>query len=167
MESSSLFYFLCRPKHPVKVHVWAGISLKGRTGLCVFEGVMDAEMYVSILRQTLLPFIREVYPEGHRFMQDNDPKHTSRLAAQFFEDNNVNWWKTPAESPDLNPIENLWHELKEYIRREVKPRTKDQLIQGIHQFWDTVSIEKCSRYIRHLRKVIPRVIVEQGGPTGY
>jgi transposase len=61
----------------------------------------------------------------------------------------------PAESPDLNPIENLWHELKEYIRREVKPRTKEQLIDGIEAFWTTVSLDKCRKYIRHLRKVIP------------
>ena len=97
----------CRPKHPVKVHVWAGISLRGRTGVCVFDGIMDASMYVSILRETLVPFLREVYPEGHRFMQDNDPKHTSRLAAQFFDDNCINWWKTPAKSPDLAQDEGI------------------------------------------------------------
>ena len=78
-----------------------------------------------------LHFIKDVYPDGHKFLQDNDPKHTSGYAKQWIEDNGVNWWKTPAESPDLNPIENLWHELKEYIRREVKPKTKEELIQGI------------------------------------
>ncbi len=44
-------------------------------------------------------------------MQNNDPKHTSRLAKSFAE-NGVNWWHTPPESPDANSIENLWHELK-------------------------------------------------------
>ena len=39
------------------------------------------------------------------------------------------WWQTPPESPNLNPIENLWHELKEYIRCEIKPRTKDELVK--------------------------------------
>ena len=74
-----------RAKHPVKVHVWAGISLKGRTGICIFDGIMDAAMYVNILEGTLIPFIREVFPEGYcRFMQDNDPKHTSHYAQDYF-----------------------------------------------------------------------------------
>jgi transposase len=98
---------------------------------------------------------------------DNDPKHTSRRAQKFFEDHSINWWKTPPESPDLNPIENLWHELKEFLRREIKPRTKEELVDGIHRFWDTVTVQKCTRYIRHLRKVIPRVISLNGAATGY
>ena len=44
-------------------------------------------------------------------MQDNDPKHTSRHAKEFTQ-KSINWWPTPAESPDANPVENLWHELK-------------------------------------------------------
>ena len=100
-------------------------------------------------------------------MQDNDPKHSSIHASNFPERNNVNWWKTPAESPDLNPIENLWHELKEYIRREVKPKTKEELVSGILKFWDTVTVAKCTKYINHLNKVIPKVIELQGSATGY
>jgi transposase len=42
------------------------------------------------------------------------------------------------ESPDFNPIENLWHELKKHLRREVKPFKKKELIDGINQFWHTV-----------------------------
>jgi len=79
----------------------------------------------------------------------------------------VGWWRTPAESPDLNPIENLWHELKEYLRREVKPKTKQELTDGIQAFWSTVSQTKCAKYIRHLKKVIPKVIELEGAATGY
>ena len=73
---------------------------------------MDATLFVEVLRKGLLPFLRRVYPSGHCFMQDNDPKHRSRLAQAFLAENVVNWWQTPQESPDANPIENLWHELK-------------------------------------------------------
>lgn len=156
-----------RPKHPTKLHIWAGISLRGRTGVCIFEGIMDQLLYIEILDKTLLPFVKDVYPDGHRLMADNDPKHTSKAAARFLEANNIYWWRTPAESPDLNPIENLWHELKEYIRREIKPKKKQELIDGIQKFWETVSIAKCRRYIQHLRKVIPKVIELEGNATGY
>ena len=84
------------------------------------------------------------------------------VGESFLRTNGINWWKTSPESPDLNPIENLWHELKEYLRREVKPRSKDELVDGIVQFWGSVSGEKCHKYIKHLHKVIPRVI-EFGG----
>ena len=100
------------PKHPVKVHVWAGISYEGNTSICIFQGIIDANLYIQILEQTLVPFLEQVYPNGYRFMQDNDPKHTSRTAQQFFREKNINWWRTPPESPDANPIENMWHELK-------------------------------------------------------
>lgn len=158
-----------RPKHPVKVHVWAGISKHGATEVCIFEGIMDASLYCEILDKTLMPFIQEKFPSPtvHRFMQDNDPKHTSRAAKAFFASNNINWWPTPPESPDMNPIENIWHELKEFIRREIKPKTKQELIEGILQFWDTVDVCKCCRYINHLKKVLPRAIEVSGEPTGY
>ena len=84
-------------------------------------------------------------------MQDNDPKHTAKKSKAFFTAHEINWWPTPPESPDLNPIENLWHELKEYLRREVKPKSKEQLINGIEQFWATVDASKCCRYINHIQ----------------
>ena len=45
--------------------------MRGRTGVCTFEGIMDADRYISIL-EALLPFLKDVYPDGHRFVQDND-----------------------------------------------------------------------------------------------
>ena len=71
-------------------------------------------MQHQILQSNLVPFISSHFSSGHRFMQDNDPKHTSRKAKDFFAARSINWWKTPPESLDMNPIENLWHELNTY-----------------------------------------------------
>ena len=137
-------------KHPLKVPVWAWVSRQWATKICIFDGIMDADLYCNILETTLLPFIREKLPV-HRFMQDNDPKHTSRRAKAFFEENNINWRPTPLESPDLNPIKDMWHELKVYLETKVKPRTKQELVDGIKKFWERkVTPLKCTKYIDHV-----------------
>ena len=128
---------------------------------------MNAPLFTDILDKTLVPFTCDVYPDGCCLVQDNDPKHCSRMAKDFYEDQDVNWWRTPAESPDLNPIENLWHELKEFIRRKAKPIRKQELMDGINAFWGTVDIEKCKKYIYHIRRVIPAVIECRGQATGF
>ncbi len=159
-------YCFFRAKHPCKVHVWAGISCQGKTPIVIFEGIMNGAGLIEVFEAGLVPYLRNIN-SNPRFMQDNDPKHTSRRVGLWMTNTKVNWWKTPAESPDLNPIENLWHELKEYIRRVVKPKIKSELVSGILEFWDTVDVQKCKKYIGHLRKVVPKVIQMNGGPTGY
>ena len=53
-----------------------------------------------------------------------------KLAMQFIKDKNINYWPTPAESPDMNPVENLWHKLKHFLRTFVKPSNKEELVAG-------------------------------------
>ena len=86
---------------------------------------------------------------------------------RFIEDNHISYWPTPAESPDLNPIEMMWHELKHHIRKYVKPKNKEQLLEGIVNFWRTVDSERCTRYINHLQKVIPVVVERDGKASGH
>ena len=86
---------------------------------------------------------------------------------RFIEENDINYWPTPAESPDLNPIVLIWRELKSYLRRFVKPTNKEQLVIGIQEFWQTVTPAKCERYIGHLQKVVLEVIRCEGRASGY
>ena len=99
-------------------------------------------------------------------MRENDPKRSSCHVQKWIVNNNINWWRTPAESPDMNPIKNLRHKM-EYVRPEVKSHCKDELVAGIKDFWSTVDLEKCKRYITHLRIVLPKVIEVEGPATGH
>ena len=124
---------------------------------------MEAKLYCSILESALVPFIQDKLPD-HRFMQHNDRKHTSRRAKAFFEEEEISWWPTP---PDLNPIEDLWRELKYYLESRVKPTTKQDIVDGIKKFWaKKVTAWKCNKYLDHiLYEAIPPVIAANGRAT--
>lgn len=133
----------------------------------MFTGILNAVRLAEVLKVGLISFIRDNFTNGHRLFHDNDPKHSSKYVEEFLKENGVNWWPTPPESPYLNPIENMWGSLKQYLRSSYKPRNLEELKRGIEQFWLSLTPEVCRRYIRHLDKVIPKVIELNGDPSGF
>ena len=119
------------PKHPVKIHIWGGIFVRGATRIIMFSGIKNARWLAIILETGLLPFKAEKFPDGHHLFHDNDPKHASNFIENFFHRNNVDWWPTPLESPHLNPIENIWGSIKQYLRTNYKPKNLQELEDGI------------------------------------
>lgn len=158
-----------KPKHPAKVHVWAGISKRGATQIVLFKANLTATRYTSILDAALVPFVQSSFAgSSYRFFQDNDPKHTSRWAQWYFKEKDINWWPTPPESPDANPIELLWGSMKEAIRNHYKPRTLEQLEEAIKDYWCTrVTPVVCTNYIDHLQRVLPAIVAANGQATGF
>ena len=70
-------------------------------------------------------------------------------------------------SPDLNPIENVWGSMKEYLRNTYKPKGLEDLKKGIREFWKTLTPSVCTKYINHIHTVMPTVIERSGGPSGF
>lgn len=97
---------LPKPKHPLKVHLWAGISRRGATVVLTFDGIMTGKFFTKkILKAEVVPFVRRVFPDQHRFQMDNDPKHRSKVAQDFMTENDINWWK---EWPSGNFFSNTY-----------------------------------------------------------
>ena len=93
---------------------WAGTGI-----LLEVEGKMNADQYVDILEEGVLPRFEKLgIIEGERiFQQDNDLKHTSKKAKEYFNSQDYDILDWPAQSPDLNPIEHLWFQVKKAIQK--------------------------------------------------
>ncbi|PVH90448.1 hypothetical protein DM02DRAFT_547763, partial [Periconia macrospinosa] len=72
----------------------------------------------------------------------------------------------PSNSPDLNPIENVWRLLKYRISKRF-PYTEDELQQYIMEEWEKINVEDYKKYIREMRDRCWAVIQAGGGHTKY
>jgi transposase len=74
----------------------------------------------------------------------------------------------PSSSPDLNPIENLWHILRNNIRkRKVQPRNEEALTVALQEEWEKLDMELVNRLCLSMPRRLQAVIDAQGGITKY
>lgn len=161
----------------LRIMVW-GCIMKGRKGpMVILEypggrgvGMTAARYQDQVLEKVMHDFYMEMSEEQGQvlFQQDGAPCHTAKSTGKWLELNHVEQMPHPAASPDLNPIEPLWHTFKELIRnRHHIPTTIDELKIAAKEAWDQISIADIDKHVKTMEDRVRAVLRAQGSHTSY
>jgi len=112
----------------------AAVASEGTRAPFVFEGAMNAEMFVAYVKHVLVPELRS----GDIVVMDNLKSHKNTHARELIEEAGAPVWFLPPYSPDFNPIEKMWSKIKAFLRKACA-RTQKTLYQAIADALATIT----------------------------
>ncbi|GET65325.1 IS630 family transposase [Rhizophagus irregularis DAOM 181602=DAOM 197198] len=114
------------------------------------------QTHAQVINDFVVPTLHTHFPQGNGiFQEDNAAPYRSRVATATRENAGIVTLDWPAQSPDINPIENIWAEMKMMIRRRSPPPSSiSVLMEYVTDAWNDISPE----YYRKLIKSMPRMV---------
>ena len=120
------------------------IRLSGKMCPLIFEGTLNKELFAEYLKTQLKPTLS---PDDIVLL-DNSSVHKSKLVLQTMEECGIKYLFLPPYSPDFNPIELLWAQMKAFLRKS-KARTRKKLQKAIVRALSTVKLSFIANWFRH------------------
>lgn len=130
--------------HWKTVSTVAAMTAKGIVASASFDDATDAELFVTFVREALVPVLRR----GQVVVLDNLPAHRSPEVDRLVEAAGARVMRLPAYSPDFNPIEMAFSKVKQMLR-SLAVRTVRGLFDAIGVALASVTPADAANYIRH------------------
>jgi len=125
--------------HPERISIWACFSWYGLGDIEIFNDNMNGKGMKALLMRRLLPSAERLFKKEHWWLlQDNAPSHKASLVTNWLFKKGVRLLDFPPYSPDLNPIENLWSDLKRRVEQR-NPRNVEELEKYLREEWKNTS----------------------------
>ena len=153
-------------KFPKSIMVWGCFTASGPKKIVFIEGTMDSKKYMAMLEEFLSNDI-DLDLNNKLFQQYNAPCHTSGAMKKWFERKKINVLEWPGNSPDLNPIENLWALMKRKLIKKCPSNITD-LKEKICEIWhNEITPYVTNNLIKSMQTRINEVIKNKGYYTNY
>jgi transposase len=157
------------------IMLWSAITYAGVGWMCRIEGNMDKTLYKEILEDEQKKTVDytceklKLRRDQVIFQHDNDPKHTSNLVKDYLQEQDYQVMDWPPQSPDLNPIENMWQLLKLRLNEyETPTRGMNMLYERSSEIWyNTIKVEEVQKVIESIPNRIKACIKNKGYWTKY
>jgi len=144
--------------------IWEAFVDKKLLDLHIMEGNYNADKYIKMLEKGLLPF----YKRGMTFMQDNASIHNAELTKNWLKTKKISLLEWPSNSPDLNPIENVWGFLTRAVYANGRQfKTKNELKIEVMKQWSLISTESLSIMVDSMSTRMIEVITKNGQTINY
>lgn len=154
-------------KQDKRIMVWGCFASHGVGNLYRVKGIMDKEQYHQILIRQMVSSAKKLFKDGNFiFQHDNDPKHKAKIIQKYLERKNITTLDWPSQSPDLNPIENVWIFLDKQVA-DRNPQNENELFQVLEVGWINLPTDFLTNLVESTPRRCQAVIKNGGMPTKY
>ena len=193
IQKMILFGVLRKAKFPQHIRlksskwiIWGGMTGRGLTGIHFLpQGqTLTADYYINnILEKELKPVLHrknvneatdkwKLFSSNRHmtFVQDGTPAHAAKATQAWCKKNLPNFIEKtcwPPNSPDINPVENLWSIMDEVVYKDPTPKTMKDLKRRLKQAWKKIPLSTLHDLSHSMPQRLRNVITNKGGHAGY